>query len=320
MVLTLQIQRYEGDLSGQTWFTQLHYAGRAPKTPNVAVAAALWRPTTPPAAAAGRKPLSIQMRRWCLLILLPTAECHAPRLGRGGRGASLQKLTTLDSATRLANPIGSMKEAFRLFRSSSVTPRATEQAPQTYTLTLPATIFSINSERGGKPTAKTLLATTSLARYAASPMRTILTSFPPPSAPIAVTKGSVALVGSFVPSVPTARILAISISFSRYNMIVLPMTYSTTTRTFLSSPPLFLTRRFHILHLDSSDSETLRIGRRARLLPVRAPTRGHSAAARNEYQHYCFRMTKRKMGSPSSMSLHGYPRSPMSAGIVCRAG
>jgi len=63
-----------------------------------------------------------------------------------------QKLTTLDSAAKLANPTASRKEAFNVFRSSSVTPRATEQGPQTYTGTFPLTTFSINSGRGGKPT------------------------------------------------------------------------------------------------------------------------------------------------------------------------
>jgi hypothetical protein len=63
-----------------------------------------------------------------------------------------QKLTTLDSEIKLANPIGSVNDAFNGFRSSSVTPRATAQAPQTYTGTFPLTTFSINSGRGGKPT------------------------------------------------------------------------------------------------------------------------------------------------------------------------
>ncbi len=63
----------------------------------------------------------------------------------------LQKVTTLDSEMRLANLIGSMNVAFKVLRSSSVTPRATEQAPQTYTVTFPFT-FSISSGNGGKPT------------------------------------------------------------------------------------------------------------------------------------------------------------------------
>ena len=63
-----------------------------------------------------------------------------------------QKLTTLDSEIRLANLMGSMKEAFRLLRSASATPRATEQAPQTKTGTFPLTTLSINSGRGGNPT------------------------------------------------------------------------------------------------------------------------------------------------------------------------
>jgi hypothetical protein len=75
-----------------------------------------------------------------------------------------QKLTTLDSATSSANCTESMSEAFSVFRSSSVTPRATAQGPQTYTGTFPATTFSISCGRGGKPTPCTVLATFALAR------------------------------------------------------------------------------------------------------------------------------------------------------------
>jgi hypothetical protein len=63
-----------------------------------------------------------------------------------------QKLTTLDSEIMLANLMGSMKEAFRLLRSPSVTPRATEHAPQTKIGTFALTTLSISSGRGGKPT------------------------------------------------------------------------------------------------------------------------------------------------------------------------
>jgi len=63
-----------------------------------------------------------------------------------------QKLTTLDSETMVANLMGSMNEAFRLFRSCSVTPRATLQAPQTYTGIFAFVTFSISSGKGGKPT------------------------------------------------------------------------------------------------------------------------------------------------------------------------
>ncbi len=63
-----------------------------------------------------------------------------------------QTLTTLDSEIMVANLIGSMNEAFRLFRSCSVTPRATLQAPQTYTGMLALVTFSISSGMGGKPT------------------------------------------------------------------------------------------------------------------------------------------------------------------------
>jgi hypothetical protein len=66
--------------------------------------------------------------------------------------ALFQKLITLDSEIKIAISVGPMNDAFNLFRSSSVTPRATEQGPQTYTGTFPATTFSINSERGGNPT------------------------------------------------------------------------------------------------------------------------------------------------------------------------
>ena len=74
-----------------------------------------------------------------------------------------QKLTVLDSEIRLASLIGSMKEAFKLLRSASVTPRATEQAPQTKTGTFPLTTLSINSGRGGKPTPCTVFAIVSFA-------------------------------------------------------------------------------------------------------------------------------------------------------------
>ena len=63
-----------------------------------------------------------------------------------------QKLTTLDSETRLANLMGSMNEAFKVLRSASVTPRATAQAPQTNTGTFALTTLSISSGSGGKPT------------------------------------------------------------------------------------------------------------------------------------------------------------------------
>lgn len=63
-----------------------------------------------------------------------------------------QKLATVESAIRFAISTGPMRDAFIVLRSSSVTPRATEQGPQTYTGTFPSIIFSIKSERGGKPT------------------------------------------------------------------------------------------------------------------------------------------------------------------------
>jgi len=91
---------------------------------------------------------------------LPSTGCGCqPRLG-----LIRQKVTALDSDTRVANLIGSMNEAFRNFRSCSVTPRATLQAPQTYTGILALTTFAMSSGRGGKPTPWTLLATASLTR------------------------------------------------------------------------------------------------------------------------------------------------------------
>jgi hypothetical protein len=65
---------------------------------------------------------------------------------------ALQKLTTLDSATKFANLIGSMNDAFSDFRSASVTPRATLQAPQTNTGILAWTTLGASSVSGGKPT------------------------------------------------------------------------------------------------------------------------------------------------------------------------
>jgi hypothetical protein len=79
-----------------------------------------------------------------------------PRIRRGGFSSLLdavsQKLATVDSAIRFAISTGPMRDAFIVLRSSSVTPRATEQGPQTYTGTFPSIIFSIKFERGGKPT------------------------------------------------------------------------------------------------------------------------------------------------------------------------
>jgi len=76
----------------------------------------------------------------------------SPRFALSAAEPPPQKLTVLDSEIKLASLIGSMKEAFKLLRSASVTPRATEQAPQTKTGTFPLTTFSISSGRGGKPT------------------------------------------------------------------------------------------------------------------------------------------------------------------------
>jgi len=73
-------------------------------------------------------------------------------------------VTTLDSEIRLANLRGSMKEALRLFRSASVTPRATEQAPQTKIGTFAFTTLSISSGSGGNPTPCTVFAIASFAR------------------------------------------------------------------------------------------------------------------------------------------------------------
>lgn len=79
--------------------------------------------------------------------MLPAAE-----IALSAAEVPRQKLTVLDSEIMLANLIGSMKEAFKLLRSTSVTPRATEQAPQTKTGTFPLITLSISSGRGGKPT------------------------------------------------------------------------------------------------------------------------------------------------------------------------
>jgi hypothetical protein len=79
-------------------------------------------------------------------------SCRRARFAVSPADPPPQKLTTLDSEIRLANLMGSMKEAFKLLRSLSVTPRATEQAPQTKTGTFALTTLSISSGRGGKPT------------------------------------------------------------------------------------------------------------------------------------------------------------------------
>ena len=85
---------------------------------------------------------------WLLVSCLEFSWARSPHC----LVALSQKVTTLDSENRLAISTGPMRDAFNVFRSSSVTPRATEQGSQTYTGTFPLTTFSINSARGGKPT------------------------------------------------------------------------------------------------------------------------------------------------------------------------
>ena len=107
-----------------------------------------------------------------VLAAVGAGDARSQAAGGGGEGggvhpspplSSRQKLTTLDSEAIVANLMGSMNDAFRLLRSASVTPRATEQAPQTYTGTFALTTFSISSVRGGYPTPWMVLAITSLA-------------------------------------------------------------------------------------------------------------------------------------------------------------
>lgn len=73
-------------------------------------------------------------------------------------------MTLSAAATFSAKTFGVMNCAFRFFRSSSVTPRATEQRPQTKIDTLLATAFSIISRSGGIATGITAPATSSFMR------------------------------------------------------------------------------------------------------------------------------------------------------------
>ena len=73
--------------------------------------------------------------------------------------------TTLSAAATFSAKIfGVMNCAFSFFRSSSVTPRATEQRPQTKTVTFAATAFSIISRSAGIATGMTAAATSSFIR------------------------------------------------------------------------------------------------------------------------------------------------------------
>ena len=86
---------------------------------------------------------------------------HRSRL----RVSSFQKVSTLSAAAVLsANPFGVMNCAFFDFRSSSVTPRATEHLPQTQIGTCCETTLSIISRSPGIATGVTAAATSSFIR------------------------------------------------------------------------------------------------------------------------------------------------------------
>ena len=73
--------------------------------------------------------------------------------------------TTFSAATVLsAKTLGLMNWAFFVFRSASVTPRATEHLPQTKIGTPLATTASSISRRGGIATGMTAAATSSFMR------------------------------------------------------------------------------------------------------------------------------------------------------------
>src|SRR5919204_3719908 len=134
---------------------------------------------------------------------------HDSRLANPTNRSDAQNVATFDSEMRFANLIGSMNDAFSELRSASVTPRATLQAPQTKTGTLPL-ILASSSGSGGKPKPWMFFATVSLTIKTASPTNAIVHSLSAPIDPTAVMNGSVALVGSSLACVAIARIFAIT--------------------------------------------------------------------------------------------------------------
>src|SRR5215813_13867703 len=94
---------------------------------------------------------------------------------------------------------GLAKEAFLPARSVSRTPRALEQAPQTWIGMPNATVARKVSANGGQPTGTTAFATGSRIRETASPRRKICASWPASASAFACRNGNAALVGSSEP-------------------------------------------------------------------------------------------------------------------------
>lgn len=98
--------------------------------------------------------------------------------------------------------------AFQYFKSSSVTPRAREQAPQEKTFRPFATALSRNSASGGHPIGLTASTVDLRIRYVASPVRKICTSCPASESARACANTNAARVGSSVPQPPRIMIFS----------------------------------------------------------------------------------------------------------------
>src|SRR5262249_32149147 len=109
-------------------------------------------------------------------------------------------LSTLSAHSMSCTSIaGLAKEAFFPARSDSRTPRALEQAPQTWTGTPSTTVARRISASGGQPTGTTAAATGSRMRDTASPRMKIWASWPASLSAFACRNGNAAFVGSSEP-------------------------------------------------------------------------------------------------------------------------
>lgn len=115
------------------------------------------------------------------------------------------------SATRVA---GVAKLAFLLARSASRTPRAREQAVQTWMLVPSSIVFARISASGGHPTGTTASETQLRISPTASPSMKICTSWLASAKALAWRKGNAALVGSSDPHALLIRTQLISCSFA----------------------------------------------------------------------------------------------------------
>src|SRR5262245_14138142 len=105
---------------------------------------------------------------------------------------------------------GFANDAFFPARSVSRTPRALDQAPQTWIGMPSATVARSVSASGGQPTGTTAFATGSRISETASPRRKICASWPASTSALACRNGNAALVGSSDPHALFTRTLMLS--------------------------------------------------------------------------------------------------------------